>query len=194
MPQEFVVLKCCHCDTYQIQQSKKSIKWLCKVCDQKQSVKQFYGRGSARECRLTVQSLNSVGHQQQLDFTTIGRCRDITMDTTQVVPNHDDIDAKILAAMLATYVTDDDDDVGNDSSDDSSSAKRLKLSSDEDNDNNNNDHHFDDRRQNGRLSDDDQRSLSTSTTTMSTAAAILWQNPSQLYGSRPVSKWSKFLK
>lgn len=58
MPQEFVVLCCGKCDVYQVHQSKKATKWNCKVCGVKQSVKDFFGRGSGQECRNVVQRLN----------------------------------------------------------------------------------------------------------------------------------------
>ncbi len=56
MAQEFVVLNCCSCDRYQVQQSKKATKWLCKVCNHKQSVKQFFGRGSAKQVCPSIPS------------------------------------------------------------------------------------------------------------------------------------------
>uniref|UniRef100_A0A672KS07 UPF0544 protein C5orf45 homolog n=1 Tax=Sinocyclocheilus grahami TaxID=75366 RepID=A0A672KS07_SINGR len=39
MVQEFHVLRCFSCQTYQVQQMKKSKTWTCKVCGEKQSVK-----------------------------------------------------------------------------------------------------------------------------------------------------------
>ena len=38
MPQEFQVLRCCSCETFQVHQVKKVLKWECKLCGQKQSV------------------------------------------------------------------------------------------------------------------------------------------------------------
>ncbi|XP_074598293.1 uncharacterized protein LOC141853006 [Brevipalpus obovatus] len=58
MPQEFVVIRCCECETFQVQMSKKSNKWVCKICDQKQSVKKIFYRGSARFCREIVTQVN----------------------------------------------------------------------------------------------------------------------------------------
>ncbi len=58
MAQEFVVLNCCSCNRYQVQQSKKATKWLCKVCNHKQSVKQFFGRGSAKQVCLSIPSIH----------------------------------------------------------------------------------------------------------------------------------------
>lgn len=58
MPQEFVVIRCCECELFQVQMSKKSNKWVCKVCEQKQSVKKIFYRGSARLCREIVTQVN----------------------------------------------------------------------------------------------------------------------------------------
>lgn len=58
MPQEFQVLHCYSCDTYQDHQVKKSTKWNCKLCGEKQSIKKVYGRGSGYDCRQHVQKLN----------------------------------------------------------------------------------------------------------------------------------------
>lgn len=40
--QEFRVLKCIECETFQVDIVKKAKKWMCKVCGQKQSVKYVY--------------------------------------------------------------------------------------------------------------------------------------------------------
>ncbi|XP_041700727.1 MRN complex-interacting protein [Coregonus clupeaformis] len=59
MVQEFHVLRCCSCQTYQVQQVKKSKKWNCKLCGEKQSVIKVFGRGSGVDCRRHVQKLNA---------------------------------------------------------------------------------------------------------------------------------------
>eukprot|EP00092_Neocalanus_flemingeri_P027344 GFUD01029656.1.p1 GENE.GFUD01029656.1~~GFUD01029656.1.p1 ORF type:complete len:209 (+),score=67.27 GFUD01029656.1:47-673(+) len=58
MPQEFQVLRCFKCETFQVSQVKKATKWVCKICQEKQSTKQVYSRGSGAECRKVVQELN----------------------------------------------------------------------------------------------------------------------------------------
>uniref|UniRef100_A0A674ATC4 MRN complex-interacting protein N-terminal domain-containing protein n=1 Tax=Salmo trutta TaxID=8032 RepID=A0A674ATC4_SALTR len=55
MVQEFHVLRCYSCQTYQVQQVKKSKKWNCKLCGEKQS----FGRGSGVDCRRHVQKVNA---------------------------------------------------------------------------------------------------------------------------------------
>ncbi|XP_021439760.2 MRN complex-interacting protein [Oncorhynchus mykiss] len=59
MVQEFHVLRCCSCQTYQVQQVKKSKKWNCKLCGEKQSVIKEFGRGSGVDCRRHVQKANA---------------------------------------------------------------------------------------------------------------------------------------
>ncbi|KAH3748754.1 uncharacterized protein LOC127847782 [Dreissena polymorpha] len=60
MPQEFQVLKCFNCNTFQVHQVKKALKWACKMCGEKQSIKKVYGGGTGAECRHHVQKLNTM--------------------------------------------------------------------------------------------------------------------------------------
>ncbi|XP_072520215.1 MRN complex-interacting protein [Salminus brasiliensis] len=60
MVQEFHVLRCFSCQTFQVQQVKKSKKWSCKMCGEKQSLIKEYGRGTGADCRRHVQKLNSM--------------------------------------------------------------------------------------------------------------------------------------
>ncbi|KAL0974295.1 hypothetical protein UPYG_G00218430 [Umbra pygmaea] len=59
MVQEFHVLRCYSCQTFQVLQVKKSNKWSCKMCGEKQSVIKEFGRGSGVDCRRHVQKLNA---------------------------------------------------------------------------------------------------------------------------------------
>ncbi|XP_015731159.1 MRN complex-interacting protein isoform X2 [Coturnix japonica] len=52
------VLRCCSCRRFQAQQAKRSRKWSCSVCGQRQALHKLYGQGSGRDCRLHVQKLN----------------------------------------------------------------------------------------------------------------------------------------
>ncbi|XP_054245331.1 MRN complex-interacting protein [Indicator indicator] len=54
----FWVLRCCFCRRFQVQQAKRSGKWSCCVCGQRQTVQKIYGQGSGRDCRHHVQKLN----------------------------------------------------------------------------------------------------------------------------------------
>ncbi|XP_073676510.1 MRN complex-interacting protein [Garra rufa] len=65
MVQEFHVLRCFSCETFQVQQVKKSKKWTCNVCGEKQSLIKEFGRGAAADCRRHVQKLNALRGQMQ---------------------------------------------------------------------------------------------------------------------------------
>ena len=60
MPQEFQVLRCFSCETFQVDiVKKKNVKWECKLCRCKQSIKNVYKTSfAAKECRDLVQKLN----------------------------------------------------------------------------------------------------------------------------------------
>ncbi|CAH1245306.1 MRNIP [Branchiostoma lanceolatum] len=60
MVQEFHVIRCFSCETFQVHQVKKSKKWNCKLCGAKQSLRKEYGRGSGADCRRHVQKLNMM--------------------------------------------------------------------------------------------------------------------------------------
>ncbi|XP_044060970.1 MRN complex-interacting protein isoform X2 [Siniperca chuatsi] len=60
MVQEFHVLQCFSCQSFQVQQVKKVNRWSCKLCGEKQSLLKEFGRGSAADCRRHVQKLNAV--------------------------------------------------------------------------------------------------------------------------------------
>uniref|UniRef100_A0AAQ4R2B3 MRN complex-interacting protein N-terminal domain-containing protein n=1 Tax=Gasterosteus aculeatus aculeatus TaxID=481459 RepID=A0AAQ4R2B3_GASAC len=60
MVQEFHVLRCYSCESFQVQQVKKVNKWICKLCGEKQSQLKEFGRGSGAECRRHVQKLNAM--------------------------------------------------------------------------------------------------------------------------------------
>ncbi|XP_054831154.1 MRN complex-interacting protein [Eublepharis macularius] len=66
MAQQFQVLRCCFCHIFQVQQVKKSKKWNCKICNEKQSVLKVFGQGSGSDCRHHVQTLNLLlGEREQ---------------------------------------------------------------------------------------------------------------------------------
>ena len=44
MPQTLRILRCYQCETFQVDIEKKSNKWQCKVCQEKQSLKQVFFR------------------------------------------------------------------------------------------------------------------------------------------------------
>ncbi|TGZ74723.1 hypothetical protein CRM22_000789 [Opisthorchis felineus] len=58
MSSNHLVLCCSKCMMFQVQQNKKSAKWVCKVCSTKQSILKVFAEATARECRAIVQHLN----------------------------------------------------------------------------------------------------------------------------------------
>ncbi|XP_008583206.1 PREDICTED: LOW QUALITY PROTEIN: UPF0544 protein C5orf45-like [Galeopterus variegatus] len=62
-PQPARVLRCCSCRLFQAHQVKKSLKWTCKACGEKQSFLRAYGEGSGADCRHHVQKLNLLQGQ-----------------------------------------------------------------------------------------------------------------------------------
>ncbi|XP_019154706.1 PREDICTED: uncharacterized protein LOC109151239 [Ipomoea nil] len=56
----FIAVQCCQCSTMQVKQRKKSSnKWICVVCNQKQSVRQVFAQGfMAKDVRIFVQNFN----------------------------------------------------------------------------------------------------------------------------------------
>ncbi|XP_039736178.1 MRN complex-interacting protein isoform X2 [Pteropus medius] len=62
-PPQIRVLRCCSCRLFQAHQVKKSHKWTCKACGEKQSFLRTYGEGSGADCRRHVQKLNLLQGQ-----------------------------------------------------------------------------------------------------------------------------------
>ncbi|KAL8058342.1 hypothetical protein ABFX02_03G011600 [Erythranthe guttata] len=60
MPTTFIAVQCFECSTMQVKQQKKSSnKWICVVCNQKQSVRKVFAQASmARDVRKFVQTFN----------------------------------------------------------------------------------------------------------------------------------------
>ncbi|XP_069676650.1 uncharacterized protein [Periplaneta americana] len=85
MPQELHVLRCYSCQTFQVHIVKKSNKWECKICGEKQSIKKVYGRGSGKDCRLHVQKLNEM-HMKETEaaLETVLRSQEGAVDAEQM--------------------------------------------------------------------------------------------------------------
>ncbi|XP_069543647.1 MRN complex-interacting protein [Brachyistius frenatus] len=60
MAQEFHVVRCFSCQSFQVQQVKKVNRWCCNLCGEKQSMLKEFGRGSGADCRGRVQKLNAM--------------------------------------------------------------------------------------------------------------------------------------
>lgn len=71
MSQVFQVLRCYQCETFQVQQKKKRNKWLCKLCNSKQSVVKVYFEGGAPDCRKHVQKLNMMRGDEQITLPSL---------------------------------------------------------------------------------------------------------------------------
>lgn len=65
MPQQNIVIRCCQCEIFQSQLVKKSGKFTCVVCNQKQSIQKIYFHGSGAECRAHVMQLNMMEAEKQ---------------------------------------------------------------------------------------------------------------------------------
>ncbi|XP_068753082.1 MRN complex-interacting protein-like [Montipora capricornis] len=88
MVQEFIILRCFSCTTFQVHQVKKSKKWTCKVCGEKQSVKKVYAQGSGQECRKHVQRLNmKCGELQMAKDLILTHSSDENSDTCSFSEN-----------------------------------------------------------------------------------------------------------
>ena len=67
---------------------KKSKKWACKVCGEKQSVKKVYAQGSGQDCRKHVQKLNmKCGEAQKAENLDYGSTESLekVSDNTNIV-------------------------------------------------------------------------------------------------------------
>lgn len=53
-----------------LSQVKKVKKWSCKMCGEKQSVFEEFGRGTGADCRRHVQKLNATRGQMEQDQVT----------------------------------------------------------------------------------------------------------------------------
>ncbi|KAG8579452.1 hypothetical protein GDO81_010896 [Engystomops pustulosus] len=82
MVQEFQVLRCYSCQAFQVHQVKKSKKWSCKLCGEKQSLLKVYGQGSGADCRHHVQKLNLLqGQVEQAEAGAKGEsCENVISD------------------------------------------------------------------------------------------------------------------
>ncbi|XP_050760993.1 MRN complex-interacting protein isoform X2 [Gymnogyps californianus] len=74
MAQRFWALRCCSCRLFQVQQAKRSGKWSCSVCGQRQAVQKVYGQGSGLDCRHHVQKLNLLQGEAEEAIGWTSRC------------------------------------------------------------------------------------------------------------------------
>ncbi|CAH0600426.1 unnamed protein product [Chrysodeixis includens] len=102
MPQIFQVLRCYKCLVFQVHQTKKSNKWECKLCGEKQSVKRHYGLGTAKDCRLHVQKLN--GMRGEIDELKCELNDEENIETEYVARYIPDTSNKVTVSKWSNYV------------------------------------------------------------------------------------------
>ncbi|XP_021407842.2 MRN complex-interacting protein isoform X1 [Lonchura striata] len=91
MAQRVWVLRCCRCRRFQGQQAKRSGRWSCSVCGQRQAVQKVYGQGSGLECRRHVQKLNVLqGEAEEALGWTSWCVEDSINDSKNRAAQHED--------------------------------------------------------------------------------------------------------
>ncbi|XP_010177500.1 PREDICTED: UPF0544 protein C5orf45 homolog [Mesitornis unicolor] len=91
MAARFWVLRCCSCRLFQVQQAKRSGKWSCSVCGQRQAGQKVYGQGSGLECRHHVQKLNLLqGEAEEAIRWTSWCVEESVNDSKNVAAQHED--------------------------------------------------------------------------------------------------------
>ncbi|XP_030360992.1 MRN complex-interacting protein isoform X2 [Strigops habroptila] len=81
-------LRCCRCRLFQ---AKRSGKWSCSVCGQRQAVQKLYGQGSALDCRRHVQKLNLLQGEAEEAIGWTSRCvEDSVNDSKNTAAQHED--------------------------------------------------------------------------------------------------------
>ncbi|XP_044729597.1 MRN complex-interacting protein [Chrysoperla carnea] len=134
MPQEFHVVRCFKCEAFQVHIVKKVPKWECKICGEKQSVRQVYGKGTGKDCRLHVQKLNALRADEipdNIDEIIVtdeefDGSSSITEVNDTILPSSDEPKQSKWAEFLDEETETNDD--NNIDENIYSSSKRLKLS------------------------------------------------------------------
>ncbi|XP_064885876.1 MRN complex-interacting protein isoform X1 [Columba livia] len=91
MAQRFWVLRCCSCRRFQVQQAKRSGKWSCSVCGQRQAVQKIYGQGSGPDCRHHVQKLNLLQGKAEEAIGQTHRCVEESVNARKnIAAQHED--------------------------------------------------------------------------------------------------------
>uniref|UniRef100_A0A8B9FGU2 MRN complex-interacting protein N-terminal domain-containing protein n=1 Tax=Amazona collaria TaxID=241587 RepID=A0A8B9FGU2_9PSIT len=95
MAPQYWALRCCSCRLFQVQQAKRSGKWICSVCGQRQAVQKLYGQGSALDCRRHVQKLNLLQGEAEEAVGWTSRCvEDPVKDSKNAAAQHEDSSAQ----------------------------------------------------------------------------------------------------
>ncbi|KAF8561811.1 hypothetical protein P879_05637 [Paragonimus westermani] len=91
MPTSHIVLCCCKCLMFQVHQTRKSNKWICKVCSTKQSILKIYAEASAADCRSIVQKLNKECAEHMPTHDSNQLCDLAVSDKAPVSVRHFDV-------------------------------------------------------------------------------------------------------
>ncbi|XP_055669205.1 MRN complex-interacting protein isoform X2 [Falco peregrinus] len=87
MAPQFWVLRCCSCRLFQ---AKRSGKWSCSVCGQRQAVQKIYGQGSGLDCRHHVQKLNLLQGEAEEAVRWTSRCIEESVnDSKNIAAEHE---------------------------------------------------------------------------------------------------------
>lgn len=84
---------------------KKAIKWICKICGEKQTLRQEFGRGNGKECRNHVKLLNEKYQRQPSDvFEDLvkSHIEDSSQNTAKNEIDFDEVSNESLPSQLKT--------------------------------------------------------------------------------------------
>ncbi|KAF5394618.1 hypothetical protein PHET_10875 [Paragonimus heterotremus] len=90
MPTSHIVLCCCKCLMFQVHQTRRNNKWICKVCSTKQSILKVYAEASAADCRSIVQKLNKECAERLSNHDLNQLCDSVVSDKVPVSAHHFD--------------------------------------------------------------------------------------------------------
>ncbi|KAM7000016.1 MRN complex-interacting protein [Tautogolabrus adspersus] len=91
MGQEFHVVRCFSCQSFQVQQVKKVNRWTCKLCGKKQTLLKEFGRGSGADCRRHVQKLNAMrgAMMEEQEHDTWSLCKQAEEEEEETEPEEE---------------------------------------------------------------------------------------------------------
>jgi len=102
MLQEFNVVRCFSCATFQVDMKKMSSNWTCKLCGEKQSLKKVYSTSeSAKECREIVKQLNEKRREMEEEVENIPN---VMEEEFEYAPNEQEYNASQISQAL-TQIT-----------------------------------------------------------------------------------------
>ncbi|KAM4585833.1 MRN complex-interacting protein [Fundulus diaphanus] len=105
MVQEFHVVRCFRCLSFQVQQVKKAKKWSCKLCGEKQSLLKEFGRGSGADCRRHVQKLNAMrgAAMEEEAAHTWSLCEQVAVEEEEEEEEEEHTDGQVRPAQVSRW-------------------------------------------------------------------------------------------